>query len=246
MIKKDQSKREIAEEYIKNHYDCTKTEYINYMRGHDRHGYPVKEKSPKHLSQKPAEKLLKDLTSGRKPIIISFPDENNSQIHHLRVNDKNLYNQIDQTLSDIETKILRWNEPIDKINKLAIKDEEKARRIKQNYVYAYYNTIGMMLRHFPNRIRSIKFSKKEAQVLNEKVMQLNKEFSDQILGIEGFEEAVKLVRDHISATRDNLIIPNFKNEAHDYVKVEMLNDLMKTLELFYKQFSIQVNHSSWE
>lgn len=233
--------KNIMIKYVEDNSGCTKDKLVGFMAGYDRKlSNPVNPHSRITRSPVVIWNYLDELTGkepfNKKPKILSLPDPKNKQTHRLYVNPKNKYIQINQILSDIETKILRWNEPIDKINKLAIKDEEKARRIKQNYVFAYYETIGIMLRHFPNRIKTIKFSENDAQTLTEKIMQLNKEFSDQILGIESFEEVVKHAIDRISATRDNLIIP-FKNEARDYVKLEMLNDLTKTLESFYIQFS---------
>lgn len=241
MVEIDNKRRQIVKIYIQKNDNCTKTDVINYMRGHDRHGYPVRPKSPVHSSQKTTEKILKGLTCGRNPEVVSSPDPNNSSIHRLHLNDRNLYNQIDQILSDIETKILRWNEPIDKLNKLGTnesqQDKDKALRLKENYVYAYYDTIGVILRHLPTRIKSVNLSKKDAEALYEKVMHLNKEFNDQILGIEGFEGAVTQAKNHLLSTMQILNTP-FKNEVHYYVKSEMLNDLMKTLESFYKQFSV--------
>jgi hypothetical protein len=102
MIKENQLKYKIIKEYIKNHYDCTNTDIINYMRGHDRYGVLVKEKCElMHLSQKPTEKVIKDLTSGKSPIVVSLPDPKNIQTRRLHLNDQNLYNQIDQILSNI-------------------------------------------------------------------------------------------------------------------------------------------------
>ena len=242
----DDEIKNIMIKYVEDNPGCTKDKLVGYMAGYDRKlSNPVNPHSRITRSPVVIWNYLDELTGkepfDKKPKIVSSPDPKNKQTHCLYINPENLYIQISQILSNIESKILRWNEPIDKLNKLGTsknqKDKDKALRIKQNCVYAYYDTIGMMLRHFPSQIKGIRFSENDAQTLTEKVMQLNREYSDQVLGIEGFEKSVIQARDHIFETMKKLNVP-FKNEAYEYVKPEMLNDLMRTLESFYKQFSV--------
>lgn len=242
MNKENRLKHQIVKEYIGNHYDCTNTDIINYMRGHDRHGHPVKEKSSIHLSQKPTEKIIKDLTSGKNPIVVSLPDPKNIQTHRLHLNDKNLCNQVDQMLSKISKHITRWNEPIDKINKRSLKaiDLDKIPLVtyKENFIYSYYRSTGLMLRHILTLVKNMKFSEENTRTYMIKIMELTEEFNKQVRGRENIKEEAKNAMNELLETKNKLSDPKYLFLGQHYINSKMIDEVMQTLDSFNKLFLI--------
>lgn len=87
-------------QYITKNENCIKSQLYDYMRGHDRLGVPVDEKSPVHSSIETTNTILNELIKNRS--VVARPDIINRKIEHLSINTANTFGLIHLKLSDYE------------------------------------------------------------------------------------------------------------------------------------------------
>lgn len=219
--------------HIERHPGCIKTNISDYMER------KLNEKPPNNMyaSIKKTYKIVEDLLEDK--IIILKINEQNRRERHYYINDKNLYIQVRQLLSQLRKNIIRFNEPIDKINKESLKaanDLEKTpfHNYKRDFIFSYYESIGLILRHLPKLIKSKRFSDQDTQSFMLKIMELNEEFTEQIYGLENAKEVAIHAMNMLADTKNKLSQPSYLGQH--YVNSKMIDETVQTLENFNKIF----------
>ena len=155
-------------DYIKSHPGSTKTAVVNGLDG--------------VYSRVTVLNTIKRLVNYG--LVEEHKDKPNSQTHHLRINDKNEFNTIDQELSEIEKIIGEMNVVIDKIYpELRAEKNDKNWRLStldMYFVTPYLMAFDVMIRFLLIRISKSSFSERDTQLLYARVAKCFLELDLQI------------------------------------------------------------------
>lgn len=102
------TRRVMVLEYIRENAGCTKTQVIKHMKGKS--------------ALVTTHKIIKDLVSDK--IVLSIPDEKNSQMHRLYVNNRNAFTFITQELNKLETTISQMNQAISILSEVDVRSRD--------------------------------------------------------------------------------------------------------------------------
>ena len=215
-------------------YRMNKTKITDYMERR------LDEKPPNNIyaSIKKTYKIVENLLDDK--TIISKINEQNRRERFYYINDKNSYIQVRQLLSQLGKNIIRFNEPIDKINKKSLKatndlEKDPFLQYKKDFIFSYYESIGLILRHLPKLIKSKRFSDQDTQSFMLKIMELNEEFTEQIRGLENIKQVTMNAMNMLADTKNRLSQPSYIGQH--YVNSKMIDETAQTLESFNKIFS---------
>lgn len=178
--------------------------------------------------------IIKDLIKNE--LVIKKPDKNNSQIHHLYINDENEFNRINKELSEIENIIDEVHAHIS-ITSSFIDNAQVApppypgiADFLREHMYIYKPPIKTMLQFLLVRTNNNIHSEKDKQVLHariiESVVNVDHEhlYSDWTKTLDNDEHGLKT----FLLSKDN----RFLNPDH-YM---LADDLIKKIENFKKEF----------
>lgn len=235
--KRTDSRTQAVIAYIEKHQDepeyrMNKTKISDYMER------KLDEKPPNNIyaSIKKTYKIVEDLLED-KTIILKI-DERNRRERHYYINDKSSYIQVRQLLSQLRKNIIRYNEPIDKINNRALKARNLEYglffKYKEDFIYSYYASTGLILRHLSELIKNMKFSEEDIGAFMVKIMELNEEFEKQIRGLEDIKKEAVNAMNMLTSTKNKLSQPSCLGQH--YVNSKMIDETVQTLEHFNKTF----------
>ncbi len=165
-------------EFVKAHPKCTKTEVI-------------KEMEDKGIgSIKTVHSIINDLVDKEKLIVLK--DKPNSQVHRLVINEKNEFNRIDNTLSEIEGIMNRMARVINLSNKDESEEEEGASvSLDYDFIDPYFQGISAMLLDL--LLRVIRMGAKDSQILilNKRIMKLIQKLRIDCSPVKDFNKITK-------------------------------------------------------
>lgn len=207
--------------FIRENRNCTKTEVVNYM---DKNG----------ASPMTTHKILKTLTNGRSKKVIAQTDNTNSRIHHLIINEKNVFNQIYLEVSEIEEIMGAMYQSVHKIWHPPYGTHDSALfDVYIDFALAYRDTINMMLEVLLMKIDNAVHSDSDSQLLFIKIVKLMLELFLTL------HQTTKL-REFLNAKLSKLnLVKRQLSEIYadkNIINLKILDNLIKKGENFEKQF----------
>jgi hypothetical protein len=153
-------KEEIRKYVSKNDGGCTKTDVINYMNQTAKG-----DKSLIHASLATTHKILTKMIQDK--IIISRPDENNSQTHLLSINNENEYNRRIDEINKVSKIVLAFTKEIDEIKVRRLLDVNHPHgRDFLNYIHWVQSDIFHSIAAISTSIVFFVKSKEDQETLN--------------------------------------------------------------------------------
>lgn len=197
----DIPRRVMILEYITQHDGCTKTQVIEYMKGRS--------------ALATTHSIIKSLT--REGIIVSLPDKNNRQLHHLHINDKNKFNfllkQSDQVHSTIENFTALVNED-------QLMGNDKWRKNYGDLIHLgqliFYTKIGRLAHTVNNQIKS----SDDRDILYRRLAQIL-DVSNQLN-----QDLYPALVNHIDKQMKNMASGKLKTNQ---IQLKLTRDLMSTM-----------------
>jgi hypothetical protein len=185
-------------------------------------------------------KITIDLIKEGKINMVKPKDKPYSQIDYLIINEKNEFNKIYNSISEIERIIYVMQEPVRKISKLyytkGMSDQEQseARKLEINFKVPFKEAINVMFQELLGRVFEKVHSENDKQILYARILDLLR-----ILTLQFWPEGVKVAQqlDSLIATRLKLVKPSALSEAKN-INVDLANDLITVIENFENQFLI--------
>ena len=226
-------------EYVKANSRCTKTEVIKDM---EKKGIG---------SIKTIHPIIIDLLN--EGILLVLKNRPNSQIHRLIINDKNEFNQIDETLSEIENFMDKMDEQIDKM-RIARHNADQingdAHRMERAgsaevvlcFLIPYRESLRIIIDDMLVRIGNANFSEKDTKILYTKIIELLKKLTGSFLIQVPDSSTVlnNIISSAMKDLREAKYIQNFVKKHG--INLNIVNDLEAVVERYKNQFLI--DHSS--
>jgi hypothetical protein len=213
-------------EYVRANSRCTKTEVIKDMEKRS------------IGSIKTIHPIIIDLLN--EGILLVLKNRPNSQIHRLIINDKNEFNQIDETLSEIDNFIDKMDETVHSVlNGISKKSThtsyahlQELKWLNLSFLIPYDDAINLILQELLTRINDKIHSETDSQILYTKIVQALRKFTLQRWNLAVRDSSKRL--DIFSDALKNVKSSHF-TEAKN-INVELAGDLATFIQKFKDEF----------
>lgn len=242
----EDSLQSIIIKYVREHDGPTQTQIIDYMRGKNKDGEPVEEKSPIPAVLQTTLNALDTLTgkTGDPPMLILLPDENNRRKYRYYIIDS--FKVIYDLLEEIDNSILMMDPCMRKFNKIIPFEDKRSKEISfsnpkqvefqvylRTYVVPYTALIRTMLFYIFEKLSVIKIPKEHRNNLYSKCIELINRLNEQTLELKTPEVIIEIKNQILEGKRE---LNNPGSMATYYFKHEALDKLIILSENFDRRF----------